>query len=206
MADVPIILELIHDLAAYENCTSLVAATESSLESTLSFADDNESNSDNINISTPNSSLIQPQTNGSSNTKNDITHFTPGYARTLLAFTPTTPPKAAGMALHFNNYSTWRSCPGIYLEDLFVRSEFRGRGYGKALVMALAAEVVAIKGARLEWSCLKWNESSLKFYAKLGAKQMSDWVGLRVEGEALEKLAKDGKGLVQKGSTAEIKN
>lgn len=101
------------------------------------------------------------------------------------------------MALHFNNYSTWRSAPGIYLEDLFVRPEFRGQGYGRALVTALAAEVVAINGARLEWSCLKWNEPSLKFYASLGAKQMSDWVGLRVEGEALEKLGEEGKGLVQ---------
>jgi GNAT superfamily N-acetyltransferase len=93
------------------------------------------------------------------------------------------------MALYFNNYSTWRAAPGIYLEDLYVRKQYRGRGYGTLLIKALAKETVQIGGKRLEWSCLKWNESSLNFYKGLGATQMVDWVGLRVDGEALERLA-----------------
>ena len=69
----------------------------------------------------------------------------------------------AGMALFFHNYSTWRAAPGIYLEDLFVREKYRGRGYGTALIAALAREVVSINGGRLEWSVLKWNTPSIKF-------------------------------------------
>lgn len=70
---------------------------------------------------------------------------------------------AAGMALYFHNYSTWRSKPGIYLEDLFVRDTHRGKGYGTALITALAKEVEKIDGGRLEWSVLKWNTPSIKF-------------------------------------------
>ena len=79
----------------------------------------------------------------------------PPYARVLLAFAPAPPTTAVGMALYFTNYSTWRAAPGIYLEDLFVRDEFRGRGIGTALLAALASQVRAIGGARLEWSVLK---------------------------------------------------
>jgi GNAT superfamily N-acetyltransferase len=93
------------------------------------------------------------------------------------------------MALYFYNYSTWRGAPGIYLEDLFVKPDYRHRGYGKALIRALAKEVVDMNGGRLEWACLKWNEPSLKFYESLGAKQMNEWVGLRVDGDELLKLA-----------------
>jgi GNAT superfamily N-acetyltransferase len=93
------------------------------------------------------------------------------------------------MAMYFNNYSTWRSKPGVYLEDLFVRSQYRKRGYGKMLIRALAKEVVRIDGGRLEWSCLKRNTPSLDFYRSLGAQQMTDWVQLRVDGEKLEILA-----------------
>ena len=96
------------------------------------------------------------------------------------------------MALYFNNYSTWRSKPGIYLEDLFVRPQYRKKGYGKLLIQALAQEVLKIDGARLEWSCLKWNEPSLQFYRSLGAKEMHDWIGLRVDGDDLIKLARQG--------------
>jgi GNAT superfamily N-acetyltransferase len=71
----------------------------------------------------------------------------------ILAFTPSG--EAAGMALYFNSYSTWRGAPGIYLEDLFVYDRFRGRGYGTALLAALAQEVKSIGGERLEWSVLK---------------------------------------------------
>ena len=69
----------------------------------------------------------------------------------------------AGMALFFHNYSTWRAAPGVYLEDLFVREKYRGRGYGTALITALARVVVNINGGRLEWSVLKWNTPSIKY-------------------------------------------
>lgn len=75
------------------------------------------------------------------------------YAHTILAFTPEKEP--AGMALYFNNYSTWRAKPGVYLEDLFVRPQYRGKGYGTALLARLAKVVQDINGARLEWSVLK---------------------------------------------------
>lgn len=69
----------------------------------------------------------------------------------------------AGIALYFHNYSTWRAAPGIWLEDLFVREKYRGRGYGTALITALAKEVEKINGGRLEWSVLKWNTPSINF-------------------------------------------
>lgn len=69
----------------------------------------------------------------------------------------------AGIALYFHNYSTWRAAPGIWLEDLFVREKYRGRGYGTALITALAREVEKINGGRLEWSVLKWNIPSINF-------------------------------------------
>jgi GNAT superfamily N-acetyltransferase len=93
------------------------------------------------------------------------------------------------MALYFYNYSTWRSAPGIYLEDLYVRQSERGKGYGKALLQALARETVKVGGKRLEWSVLKWNEPSLRFYESIGASRMEEWVGMRVDGVALGRLA-----------------
>ena len=94
------------------------------------------------------------------------------------------------MALYFYNYSTWRSKAGIYLEDLYVRPSERGRGYGKRLLSELAKEVLAMDGGRLDWSVLKWNEPSIKFYESIGATAMNDWVGMRVEGAGLDTLAK----------------
>lgn len=94
-----------------------------------------------------------------------------------------------GIALYFYNYSTWRARPGIYLEDLYVKQSERGKGFGKRLLVELAKEVVAMEGGRLEWSVLKWNEPSIKFYESIGAKMMSEWVGMRVDGEGLTKLA-----------------
>ena len=95
------------------------------------------------------------------------------------------------MGLYFYNYSTWTGVPGIYLEDLFVKPAYRKKGYGKALLKELAKEVLKVGGKRLEWSCLDWNEPSLQFYQSevIGAKKKQEWVGLRVEGEALGKLA-----------------
>ncbi|CAI4213105.1 unnamed protein product [Parascedosporium putredinis] len=111
-------------------------------------------------------------------------------SRCILVFTPEG--VAVGMALYFYNYSTWRAKPGIYLEDLYVKLSERKRGYGFMLLQHLAREVVAMDGGRLEWSVLKWNEPSIKFYESIGAKRMDDWVGMRVDGEALVKLAGDG--------------
>lgn len=111
----------------------------------------------------------------------------PGYAKVLLIRTPSD--EVAGMGLYFNNYSTWWAAPGVYLEDLFVLPEHRNKGYGKLLIGALAKEVKRIGGKRLEWCCLKWNKPSLDFYKMLGAQQMEDWVTLRADGEALDKLA-----------------
>jgi GNAT superfamily N-acetyltransferase len=94
------------------------------------------------------------------------------------------------MALYFFNYSTWRSAPGIYLEDLFVQPAYRGKGYGLALLRRLAAETRKVGGRRLEWSVLTWNEPSIGFYKGLGAKPMDEWMKMMVEGdEALARLA-----------------
>ncbi|KAH8632013.1 acetyltransferase [Alternaria alternata] len=96
------------------------------------------------------------------------------------------------MALYFYNYSTWTGVPGIYLEDLFVKENYRKKGYGKRLLKELAGEVLKVGGKRLEWSCLTWNEPSLQFYQSeaVGAQTKDAWVGLRVEGDALGKLAR----------------
>jgi GNAT superfamily N-acetyltransferase len=92
--------------------------------------------------------------------------------------------------LYFYNYSTWRARPGIYLEDLYVRESERSNGYGQKLLGTLAKEVVELGGGRLEWSVLKWNEPSIKFYEKIGAKAMGEWQVMRVDGEGLGELAK----------------
>lgn len=93
------------------------------------------------------------------------------------------------MALYFYNYSTWRSSPGIYLEDLYVQPKARKNGYGFRLLKYLAGQVKEVNGRRFEWSVLKWNEPSIQFYKKVGAKPMEDWMVMRVEGEALDGLA-----------------
>ena len=76
------------------------------------------------------------------------------------------------------------------MEDLFVREKFRGSGYGQRLLGELAKEVVTMDGGRLEWAVLKWNEPSIKFYESIGAKVMSEWQTMRVDGEGLKELAK----------------
>jgi len=108
-------------------------------------------------------------------------------ARCLVLVTPDG--VTAGIALYFYNYSTWRARSGIYLEDLYVKQSERGKGYGTRLLVALAQEVVNMQGGRLEWSVLKWNTPSIKFYESIGAKMMNEWVGMRVDGEGLAKLA-----------------
>jgi len=165
--DVKEILAMIRELADYEHELSSVEATEESLIRTLSLA---------------------PSATAS--------HTNPGHAKCLMLRLPTEPtnpsdkPEAvAGMALYFHNYSTWNGKQGIYLEDLFVRPQYRKRGYGKLLIQALARENLLQDGGRLEWSCLDWNEPSLQFYRSLGAVEMKGWTKLRVDGEALQKLA-----------------
>lgn len=95
----------------------------------------------------------------------------------------------AGFALYFHNYSTFLARPGIYLEDLFVRPAFRGRGVGRALLQHIAGLAVARDCGRLEWSVLDWNEPAIKFYQSLGAVPMDQWTTFRVTGPALAALA-----------------
>ena len=95
----------------------------------------------------------------------------------------------AGFALFFHNFSTFLGRPGIYLEDLYVRPEFRGSGIGRALLVHLAKLAKERGCGRLEWWVLDWNEPSIGFYKNLGAVAMDDWTVYRVTGEALEKLS-----------------
>lgn len=97
--------------------------------------------------------------------------------------------KEVGFALFFHNFSTFLGRAGIYLEDLFVLPEHRGKGYGKALLKRLAAIAVERGCGRLEWSCLDWNKPSIDFYLSLGAKQMSDWTVYRIAGTELSDFA-----------------
>ncbi len=94
-----------------------------------------------------------------------------------------------GFALFFHNFSTFLGRAGIYLEDLYVKPQHRGKGYGKALLKELARIAVERGCGRLEWSCLDWNQPSIDFYLSLGAMQMSDWTGYRVTGDTLKALA-----------------
>lgn len=94
-----------------------------------------------------------------------------------------------GFAMWFLNYSTWLGRHGLYLEDLYVRPHLRGRGYGEALLRALAQECVDRGFGRFEWSVLDWNEPALRFYRSLGAVPMDEWTVQRVTGEALGRLA-----------------
>ena len=161
-SDVSVILQLINELASYEKALYEVLATESSLRSTLAF----------------------PVSSGSSS-------FSPGFARTILIAPADASDSIAGMALFFHSYSTWRAAPGIFLEDLFVRPAYRKRGYGKALIQGLGRECMKLNCKRLEWNVLKWNTPSIDFYQSevIGATRMEEWVGMRVDNEALEKLA-----------------
>lgn len=97
--------------------------------------------------------------------------------------------KEVGFALFFHNFSTFLGRAGLYLEDLFVKPEYRGKGYGKAILKKLAAIAVERGCGRLEWSCLDWNTPSIDFYRALGAVPMDEWTVYRVTGETLKKLA-----------------
>lgn len=97
--------------------------------------------------------------------------------------------EAVGFALFFHNFSTFLGRAGIYLEDLFVLKEHRGKGYGKALLKKLAQTAVERGCGRLEWSCLDWNTPSIDFYLSLGARRMDDWTGYRIAGAQLAGFA-----------------
>jgi GNAT superfamily N-acetyltransferase len=148
--DVPVILQLIRDLATYERAPNEVTATEEQLVEVL-FGQ-------------------RPA------------------AEVLLAFEGESP---VGFALFFHNFSTWLGRPGLYLEDLFVKPEKRGKGYGRALLVELA-KIARDRGCgRMEWAVLDWNEPALKFYRSLGARPMDEWTVFRLTRDGIEKLAKE---------------
>lgn len=97
-----------------------------------------------------------------------------------------------GLALFFHNYSTFGGRPGIYLEDLFVRPESRGKGLGKALLVALARLAVERDCCKVEWSVLNWNEPSIRFYRSLGAKPQDEWTVYRLDAATTVRLAAGG--------------
>ena len=149
--DVPIILSLIRELAAYERLSHEVVATEGLLRESL-FGERRG-------------------------------------AEVLIACCKGAP---AGFALFFHNFSTFLGRPGIYLEDLYVKPEFRGRGIGRALLTHLARLAKERGCGRLEWAVLDWNEPAIKLYKSIGAVPMDEWTVYRVTGEALETLATRG--------------
>jgi GNAT superfamily N-acetyltransferase len=95
----------------------------------------------------------------------------------------------AGFAFYFYNYSTWQGRPGLYLEDLFVRPQYREKGIGKALLIHLAQVAVRENCGRFQWQVLDWNTPAIQFYESLGARKLTEWLTMRVEGEDIEKLA-----------------
>ena len=150
--DVPIILELIRDLATYERAPNQVTATEEQLVKVL-FGE-------------------RPA------------------AEVLLAFEGQSP---VGFAVFFYNFSTWLGRPGLYLEDLFVKPENRGKGYGRALLIELAKIARDRKCGRMEWAVLDWNESAIKFYRSLDATPMHEWTVFRLTRDGIARLADSGR-------------
>jgi GNAT superfamily N-acetyltransferase len=148
VGDVPVILQLIRDLAAYERAPNEVTATKEQLV--------------------------------------DVLFGKKPAAEVLLAFENGTP---AGFAVFFHNFSTWLGRPGLYLEDLFVKPEMRGKGYGRALLVDLAKIARDRRCGRMEWAVLNWNDPAIQFYRKLGAKPMNDWTVFRLTRDGIAKLA-----------------
>src|SRR5689334_5060654 len=146
--DLPVILQLIRDLATYERAPDEVVATEEQLM--------------------------------------DVLFGERPVAEVLLAFERESP---VGFAVYFYNFSTWLGRAGLYLEDLFVSPEKRGKGYGRALLVELA-KIARERGCgRMEWAVLDWNEPAIKFYRSLGAQPMHEWTVFRLTREEIAKLA-----------------
>jgi len=97
--------------------------------------------------------------------------------------------RVLGFALYFFSFSTFLGCPGMYLEDLFVRENERGSGIGKALLSNMARRVLEVGGGRLDWSVLNWNKKAIDFYKKMGAESLKEWTMYRLTGEKLNDLA-----------------
>jgi GNAT superfamily N-acetyltransferase len=114
------------------------------------------------------------------------TIFEKSYAEVVICEYDESP---AGFCLFFHNYSTFLGKPGLYIEDLYVKESFRGKGLGKLLLKFMAHLAVERNCGRLEWSCLDWNKPSIDFYIAQGAKAMNDWTVYRVSGEQLKELA-----------------
>ncbi len=146
--DLPIILQLIRDLATYERAPNDVVATEEVLGEVL-FGE-------------------KPS------------------AEVRLAFEGEDP---VGFAVFFHNFSTWLGRPGLYLEDLFVKPEYRGKGYGRALLVDLARIARERGCGRMEWAVLDWNEPAIQFYRKLGAKPNDEWTVYRLTRDGIAALA-----------------
>jgi GNAT superfamily N-acetyltransferase len=125
-------------------------------------------------------------------TEADLRHFVFSEAPLAFVVMAEWAGRPAGFALYFFNFSTWEGKAGLYLEDLWVRPEFRGKGIGKALLKRLAAIALERGCARYVWQVLDWNTPSIEFYKAMGAEVMKEWLTCRVEGDALARLAEEG--------------
>ena len=160
--DVPEILALIRDLAEFEREPQAVVATVESLERALFGGSDSPSGSPAVWCQ-----VVEHSAGGDAEGQFDL----------------------GGIALWFVNFSTWTGTHGAYLEDLFVRPELRGLGYGQRLLASVAAQCVKYGYARMEWSVLDWNAPAIDFYRRLGAVPMDEWTTFRLAGEALSGAA-----------------
>jgi GNAT superfamily N-acetyltransferase len=165
-ADVPSILRLVRDLAAYEREPDAVVATESD------FARDGFGERPAFEV------LV------AEGAEDDATGAE-GEPRAGAA----NEPKVIGFALYFFSYSTWEGRRCLYLEDLFVEPGWRGRGVGMGMMRALAATAVERGARRFVWQVLDWNAPAIAFYERLGARVLREWLTVRLEGEALATLA-----------------
>ncbi|KAI1634640.1 acetyltransferase [Biscogniauxia mediterranea] len=176
LEDAPVILSLLQEHAEYQ---STYEFTSSSLVATL------ETVQNTIAFAPPESSGTTTTTMPSTTPTESLSPSRP--ARCLLL--TNAGGEAVGLAVYFYSYSSWRSRPGVHIEDLYIKSSERGKGLGKRLLAALAREVVEIGGERLEWEVIKRNAPSIRFYEGLGAELLDEQAGMRLSGEELKNLA-----------------